>query len=131
LPGVPIVLAPVLGVLTIVAGLLLLRHVRRYPRPVLNLSLFRERGFTPAATTVLFSNLTMYTILSLPLFLNGRDHWSSGEVGLLLGGLSVQMSIFSPVGGWLADRSGRRVPAVAGTVLLALGALPLVLISDG
>ena len=41
------------------------------------------------------------------------------------------MIIFSPVGGWLADRSGRRVPAVAGTVLLALGALPLVLISDG
>ena len=41
------------------------------------------------------------------------------------------MIIFSPVGGWLADRSGRHVPAVAGTVLLALGALPLVLISDG
>ncbi len=131
LPSVPIALAPALGLLTVLAGLLLLRHVRRFPRPVLNLSLFRERGFTPATATVLLSNLTMYTVLlSLPLFLNERGHWSSSEVGLLLAGLSIQTIIFSPLGGWLSDRSGRRVPAVAGTAVLAIGVLPFLAIGD-
>src|SRR5919206_5267533 len=131
LPGAPITLAPGLGVFTVIAGLLLLRRVRRFPRPVLNLSLFHARGFTPATATILLSNLTMYTVLlSLPLFLNERAHWRSSEVGLLLAGLSLQTIIFSPIGGWLSDRSGRRIPAFAGTALLAIGMLPFLAIED-
>jgi MFS transporter, DHA2 family, methylenomycin A resistance protein len=33
--------------------------------------------------------------------------------------------VFSPVGGRIADRYGRRLPAVAGCVVLAIGLLPL------
>jgi EmrB/QacA subfamily drug resistance transporter len=130
LPGVPIALAPALGLLAFGAGLALVRHVGRFPKPVLNLALFRARGFTPAVTTVLLSNLTMYTLLlSLPLFLVEWGNWGEEHVGLLLAGLSLPMVFLSPLGGRLSDYSGRRLPAVMGTVLIALGTLPFLAIA--
>lgn len=126
LAGIPIVVAPMFGAISIASWIALKRHTRRAARPILNLDLFRRPGFLPASTTVLLSNLTMYTILlSLPVFLTRHGAWSSSEVGFLLAGLSVQMIVFSPAGGWLADRFGKRVPAVAGTALIASGTLPL------
>src|SRR5918999_179611 len=115
LPGVPLVLAPVLGLLAAGTSLALVLHTGRSPKPVLNLALFRARGFTPAVTTVLLSNLTMYTLLlSLPVFLVGWGNWGDAHVGLLLAGLSLPMVFFSPLGGRLSDRSGRRLPAFLG-----------------
>jgi EmrB/QacA subfamily drug resistance transporter len=130
LPGVPLVLAPVLGLLAVGTSLALVLHTGRSPKPVLNLALFRARGFTPAVTTVLLSNLTMYTLLlSLPVFLIGWGNWDDEHVGLLLAGLSLPMVFFSPLGGRLSDRSGRRLPAVMGMVLIALGTLPFLAIA--
>ena len=130
LPGVPLVLAPVLGLLAVGTSLALVLHTGRSPNPVLNLALFRARGFTPAVTTVLLSNLTMYTLLlSLPVFLIGWGNWDDEHVGLLLAGLSLPMFFFSPLGGRLSDRSGRRLPAFLGTILIALGTLPFLAIA--
>src|SRR5215203_2841 len=130
LPGVPLVLAPVLGLLAVGTSLALVLHTGRSPKPVLNLALFRARGFTPAVTTVLLSNLTMYTLLlSLPVFLVGWGNWGDEHVGLLLAGLSLPMVFFSPLGGRLSDRSGRRLPAVMGMVVIALGTLPFLAIA--
>lgn len=130
LPGVPLVLAPVLGLLAVGTSLALVLHTGRSPKPLLNLALFRARGFTPAVTTVLLSNLTMYTLLlSLPVFLIGWGNWDDEHVGLLLAGLSLPMVFFSPLGGRLSDRSGRRLPAFLGTVLIALGTLPFLAIA--
>lgn len=130
LPGVPLVLAPALGLLAVGTSLALVLHTGRSPKPVLNLALFRARGFTPAVTTVLLSNLTMYTLLlSLPVFLIGWGNWDDEHVGLLLAGLSLPMVFFSPLGGRLSDRSGRRLPAFLGTVLIALGTLPFLAIA--
>ena len=129
LPSVPPALAPVLGVFAVVAGLTLIRHTGRSPNPVLNLALLRARGFTPAVSTVLLSNLAMYTLLlSLPLFLAGWSTWGSAEVGLLLAGLSLPTIFFSPLGGRLSDRAGRRAPAVVGACLVSLGVLPFMAI---
>ena len=122
----------VFGVVGIAAGWLLLRHVRRVALPVLNVSLFRRPGYTPATLTVLFSNLAMYTLLlSLPVFLARDVGWSSSQVGLLLAGLSLQMVVFSPVGGALSDRLGRRAPALLGVTLLAAGVAPFAGIAAG
>jgi EmrB/QacA subfamily drug resistance transporter len=130
LPGMPLVLAAVLGLLAVGTSLALVLHTGRSPKPVLNLALFRARGFTPAVTTVLLSNLTMYTLLlSLPLFLVEWGHWGDGHIGLLLAGLSLPMVFLSPLGGRLSDRRGRRFPAVMGTVLIALGTLPFLAVA--
>jgi MFS family permease len=46
-------------------------------------------------------------------------------VGLVLAAMSIGMVVFSPIGGRLADRLGRRWPTVAGLAVLTLGLLPL------
>ena len=129
LPDASFFLAPTLGVFAAWSLFALVRHSRRSSNPVLNLALFRARGFTAAVATVLLSNLAMYTLLlSLPLFLAGWSTWGSARVGLLLAGLSLPTIVFSPLGGRLSDRIGRRTPAVLGACLISLGVLPYVAI---
>jgi EmrB/QacA subfamily drug resistance transporter len=129
MPNAPLLLAPVFGCIAAGTPLALVRHSGRSPNPVLNLALLRAPGFTPAVATVLLSNLTMYTLLlSLPLFLTAWSLWNSARVGLLLGGLSLPMIVFSPLGGRLSDNLGRRAPAVLGTSLITAGTLPFLLV---
>jgi EmrB/QacA subfamily drug resistance transporter len=129
LPGAPLGLAPALGLFAAVASFVLIRHGKRSQNPVLNLSLLRARGFTPAVTNVLLSNLAMYTLLlSLPLFLADWSTWGSAQVGLLLAGLSLPTIFLSPLGGRLSDRVGRRAPVVVGACLISLGVLPFLAI---
>lgn len=131
LSGVPLGVAPLLLAIAIATGVLLSRHVQHHAQPVLNLALFRRPGYLPATMTVLLSNMAMYTVLlSLPVFLTGQKGWSSSSVGFLLAGMSFQMILFSPVGGWLSDRSGRRLPAVIGTALITISMLPFIAIQD-
>jgi MFS family permease len=128
----PIVLAPLCGLIMIVTSALLWRHVSDHPAPVVRLSLFRQAGFAPASLVALLNNLTMYTVLlSLPVFLIERGGWSSSATGILLAAMPLQMIVFAPLGGWLADHRGWRYPATLGSVLLAAGALSLVLIDSG
>lgn len=132
LDGVPVLLAPLLAGLAIVSALALLRRSRHHPAPALNFGLFHRSGFTPATLTVLFSNLAFYTVLlSLPIFLDKEAGWSGGAIGLLLAALSVQMVIFSPIGGRLSDGRGRRYPALLGAVLIMAGVCPMIAIGPG
>lgn len=127
LDGVPLVAAPLLALLALAALAGLVQRARQRLDPALNPALFRRPGFTPATLTVLFSNLAMYTVLlSLPIYLDKRADWSGERIGLLLAGMSVQMIVFSPLGGRLADRRGRRAPALLGCALMVAGVVPLV-----
>jgi DHA2 family methylenomycin A resistance protein-like MFS transporter len=131
LDGVSVLLAPFLAGVAVASALGLLHRSRHHPAPALNFGLFRRPGFAPATLAVLFSNLAFYTVLlSLPIFLDKMDGWSGGDAGLLLAALSVQMVIFSPIGGRLTDRRGQRYPALLGTLLIATGVCPLIVISS-
>ena len=128
--SVPVAIA--FGVIGATTGWLLLRYAGRVERPVLNLNLFRLPGYAPATLAVMLSNLAMYTLLlSLPVFLKRDVGWSSSRVGFLLAGLSLQMIVFSPIGGSLSDRLRRRPPALLGTLLQVLGVAPFVAIAAG
>ncbi len=132
LNGVPAVIPILCGGFAVVSTMLLKYRSHHHPAPAFNFGLFRRPGFTPATLTVLFSNLALYTVLlSVPVFLDKLAGWSSGEIGLLLAALSVQMVVFAPIGGRLADRRGRRYPALLGAVLIALGIGPLIAIDPG
>lgn len=96
-------------------------HGRRQPAER-RLHLFRHRGFAAAVGAVALSNLAMYvTLLAVPLLLAHRPGYGTGRIGLVLLALSGTMALFSPLGGHLADRRGRRYPVVIGLSLLALG----------
>lgn len=132
LDGVSVLLAPSLAGLAVVSAFGLLHRSRHHAAPALNFGLFHRPGFASATLAVLFSNLAFYTILlSLPIFLDKLAGWSGGDVGLLLAALSVQMMIFSPIGGRLSDRRGQRYPALLGTLLITAGVCPLIAIGPG
>jgi EmrB/QacA subfamily drug resistance transporter len=126
------VLAPMLGIGLAVLTVIFLRRELRHPDPVLQPRLFGSRVFAAANAAIALSNLAMYsTLLAIPILLLRRTAWRSTEVGLVLAVMSVGMVVFSPIGGRLADRLGRRGPTIAGLSLLTLGLVPLGLRGGG
>jgi EmrB/QacA subfamily drug resistance transporter len=129
-PGVPWGTAVALAGVAFAAAWVLRRHLARVRAPVLDLTLLARPGFLAAGLTVLFGNLTMYTIfLAMPVFLSRVVDWSTRDIGLLVAGMSVSMMVLGPIGGWLSDRVGRRAPAIAGSFVAALGCVPLLVIA--
>ena len=129
-PGVTLPITSALVVVALLAGASFVRRARHVPDPVLQLDLLRRPGFLPAGLTVATSNLVMYTVfVALPLYLAGFEAWEPREVGWVLGGMSLAMLALGPVGGGLGDRFGRRAPALAGTIVAALAALPFLAIA--
>ena len=89
-------------------------------------SLFRVRSFTAASLHVMLTNFVMYTtLLYIPFLIVETRGGASGETGLLLGAMTVLMAVLAPVAGTIADRHGRRVPALAGATLVLIASLAL------
>ena len=121
----PITLAPGIPVLLFLAAVFVRRELR-HPDPVFQPRFFAIRPFAAANAGISSSNLAFYTVLlATPLLLTRHLHWSSVQVGVALALLSAPMVVFSPIGGRLADRYGRRMPAVTGCVALTAGLVPL------
>jgi EmrB/QacA subfamily drug resistance transporter len=107
------------------------RRELRHADPVLQPRFFAIRPFAAANAGIASSNLAFYTVLlATPILLARRFDWTSLEIGVALALLSAPMVVFSPVGGRLADRLGRRPPSTAGCVVLAAGLLPLAVAPD-
>lgn len=114
----------VLAVLMLTA--VFLRWEFRHADPVFQPRLFRHRAYAAANGGIALGNLAMYTVLlAVPLLLAARSASSSWQIGLVLTAMSGAMIVGSPVGGWLADTYGRRLPTVAGLALLTLGTAPM------
>lgn len=94
-------------------------------------SLARSPRFLAATGAIALSNMALYvTLLALPVLLARRGGWSPAEIGLMLATISAGAFLLSPLGGALSDRVGRRLPAVAGSVLLVAGLAPLAIAPD-
>ena len=92
-------------------------------------SVLRNRRFLAAAAAMALQNLNLYTLLlSVPLLLTNTRGWEEAGIGLLLSSLTLGGAVLSPLGGRLADRIGRRRPAVIGLSLVTLAAIPLVIL---
>jgi predicted MFS family arabinose efflux permease len=114
------------GALLGVLALLFVRHELRHPDPVVQPRFFAIRAFAAANGGIAFSNLAFYTaLLAAPILLTRHLGWSTLQIGGALALLSAPMAAFSPIGGRLADRRGRRLPSVVGCAVLAAGLFPL------
>lgn len=111
------------------AGLaLFLWYELRHTDPVFQPRFFRRRPFAAATSGIALSNLSLYVILlAVPLLLAARPGWSEARIGLVLTSMSVGMVVLAPIGGRVADRLGRRLPAVTGLTLLSAGVIGLAL----
>jgi len=99
----------------------------------------RRRGWLPrlqnrsvyaaACAGVCFSNLAFYvTLLAVPLLLAAQPGWSSAQTGAVLSVLLAASLVCTPLGGYLADRLGRRWPAVGGQLVATIGLATLAIV---
>lgn len=99
---------------------------RRHSEPIVDLTLFRSRSFTVASWSglIFFGGYSAYNLNNV-LFLRQAWSYSVIEAGLLavIGPLTV--ALLSPLGGLLAKRFGFRLPAIAGSLVVATGATAL------
>ena len=106
----------------VVVAVAFLAHELRHDDPVVQPRFFRRRTFAAATSGIALSNLGLYVLLlAVPLLLVDRPDWSETRIGLVLTSMSAGMVLLAPIGGRLADRVGRRTPAVVGMSLLAAG----------
>lgn len=100
----------------------------RTPDPLVPLRLFARRNLAAGAVTNLFVGFClMIGLVSVPILVNVRIADASFlseaalQVGLLLSALTVPMAIAAVIGGWLSDRAGARIVALAGLGIAAIG----------
>jgi MFS family permease len=111
------------------AGLLLVAlfvwHAsRRGKTALLDLALFRRRGFgTAAALNFLLIGALFGSLLLLPLYYQLVRHESPLQVGLLLIPQGVGAALAMPLAGWLTDTIGARIVISVGVALATVGTL--------
>ncbi len=99
---------------------LFLWRERRAARPVLDLSLFRNRVYNFSVLAAMLQALAMFSLNFLIVFylqaVRGYDPLSAA---LLLIPFSVVSAVVGPLSGILADRIGARTPATIGVLIQA------------
>ncbi len=121
-----------LGAAGLILAALFVQSQRQSAEPIVDLGLLRRPAFAGATAAIFFNNLAMYILLlALPLFLQDLQGRSASEVGVVLTAWTLPVALLSPVGGRMADRWGRRRPAVIGGALVTAGIAPLVALDPG
>lgn len=125
---------PVLALLALSAVLFVVFVLRERSarHPLVDLSLFHAGTFSRGITTGLLSYLVLFGVLFVtPLHLESEYSLPPAQAGLLLTILPVALGLVAPVAGFVADRSGARLPTSTGMGLAAAGLATLVLPSAG
>jgi EmrB/QacA subfamily drug resistance transporter len=126
----PILYIPT-GLVALAMFAILLKLELAHPSPVFQPRFYKIRGFAAPSVSVGTSNLAMYSLLLvIPLLLTARGGFTELEIGLILTSLSVGMALLTPLGGYMADRLGRRTPVVIGLAITTAGTLPSALLGS-
>ena len=98
---------------------LFVRHGLRFPHPVIDLHLFRNRVFSAAtATLTVFALAVFGGMLLLPLYLQAVRGESALTSGLLLAPQGIGAMITMPIAGQLTDRIGIAKIVLPGIALI-------------
>ncbi|MEQ0561417.1 DHA2 family efflux MFS transporter permease subunit [Amycolatopsis sp. NEAU-NG30] len=111
-----------------IAGAVLLAaygvHAARTPSPVLDLTLFRNRGFAVASGSTFLLGASLYSsMLVLPLYYQQVEQASALRAGLLLAPQALGSAAVMLLGGRLLSRFGPRRMMLAGIALSLLGTI--------
>jgi EmrB/QacA subfamily drug resistance transporter len=126
--GSPVAFGPIAVGLVLVA--LFARHGWRTARPLVDVRLFAQRCFRPAALSITLAGAALFgSILVLALYYQVARGESALSTGLLLAPQGLGAAAVMPIAGRLTDRLGGGHVATVGFTLLTLGTLPLALVS--
>lgn len=90
--------------------------------PAVDPRLFASRPFAAAVLGVFASTVILHgTLVLVPLLVEALQGGSPETTGLVLLGISALGAVAAPFGGRLSDRSSRRAPAVAGSIVALVG----------
>jgi EmrB/QacA subfamily drug resistance transporter len=124
----PIAWIPIVGGAILVA--LFARHAWGARRPLIDVRLFRSRGFAAAsATTFLLGGSLFGAMIILPLYYQVARGESALTAGLLMAPQGVGAAFAMPIAGRLTDRRGGGPVALFGIAVITLGTLPFVAVS--
>lgn len=108
-----------------IVGLLVLgafvARERRAEEPLLPLDLFRSRSLSAGTALVIVGFFALFGLLFfVGLYLQNVHGYSPVQTGVRLLPLTATFVISAPLGGYLTERFGPRLPAFLGMVLLAI-----------
>ncbi|MFF5227759.1 MFS transporter [Dactylosporangium sp. NPDC000521] len=122
--------AGVLAALVLLAGFVI--RQRRFPAPILPLSLFRSRALSVGVVLLVTGNIALYGVLfSIGLYMQNVNGCTPLETGVRLLPLMGMFMVGSPLGGRLTGRLGSRWPLALGMALLAASFVGLVGLAAG
>jgi EmrB/QacA subfamily drug resistance transporter len=125
--GHPRVLIPLLAGAALLAGFTW-HALHMTGEPLVDLLLFRSRGFTGASGLMFLAGLSIYgAMLLLPLYFQEARGYSALSAGLLLVPQGVGSILPRTITGKLTDRFGPRPVSLAGIVIAAVGTVPFAL----
>ncbi|HUH96565.1 MAG TPA: MFS transporter [Anaerolineales bacterium] len=91
---------------------------RRAVNPVLDLSLFNNRIYNFSVLSAMIQSLALFAVNFLIVFyLQGVRGYDPLKAALLLIPLPIVTSVIAPLGGYIADRIGARLPATVGLLI--------------
>ena len=105
---------------------------RRTPSPMLDLTLFADRGFAAATGAAFFAGLSRFALTFVfVLYFQGALGDDPILAGVKLAPLALGMLISSPLAGAYADRHGARALAASGMVISAIGLAGMTTLGTG
>jgi EmrB/QacA subfamily drug resistance transporter len=120
----PGVVLPITAGLALLAGFIV-HGLRTSREPLVDLRLFRSRGFAGASGLMFLAGLSIYgAMLLLPLYFQEARGYSALTAGLLLVPQGVGSILPRTIVGKLTDKFGPRPVSLAGVVLAGIGTVP-------
>ena len=112
------------GIALVVAFVWHALHARL--RPLLDLTLFRERGFAAAAVTVFLLGAALFgSLLVLPLYMQVDRGQSTLATGLLLAPQGIGAALTMPISGRITDRIGGGPVVLFGMIVMTIATIGL------
>ncbi|TVR26061.1 MAG: DHA2 family efflux MFS transporter permease subunit [Ilumatobacter sp.] len=97
-----------------------------HPHPIIEFRMFAVPAFAAGMVVVWLSSTNQFGQLTfLPVELQVVRDLDPGRVGLLLAPAALGVAATMPLGGWLVDRVGARVPVFVGLAVMAIGTFQL------
>jgi EmrB/QacA subfamily drug resistance transporter len=123
----PIAWVPIVAGFALVA--LFVLHALHADRPLIDMRLFRNTGFSAAAaTTFLLGGALFGAMIVLPLYYQVARGEDALTAGLLLAPQGLGAAMAMPIAGTLSDRVGGGRVALVGLTILTAGTIPFAFI---
>ncbi|MBS3904374.1 MAG: MFS transporter [Simkania sp.] len=101
-------------VLCLISTFLLFWREKQAKHPLIDLSLFRHPIYKAVNISIFATQFVLMVSIYRAIFFQNALDWSPLKSGTVLFVTALPVLFMSPIGGWLADRSGPKIPIAIG-----------------